>query len=150
MGFSTANLMRSSEELWKTGETTYEGSPLLLRCRLRIPYELQPLFPRLVALTHLLEHVTLSGLPVRTYNDSLTEFDHAAIQAFNRKEEGVTVLVETFGGKRRYYAYVALDFDVEATVSDLTAAFPNVRLEHTVHENADWRFIRRYAAAFAI
>ncbi len=137
-----------SEQSWKTCQTTYEGLPLLLRCPLRIPYELQPQFPRLVALTHLLEHVTSSGLPAQTYNDTLSEFDHAAIQAFNKNGEAVAVLVETFGGKRKYYAYVRLDFDVEATVSYLTAAFPSVRLEHRVSENADWRFIRRYAAEF--
>ena len=139
------DMTRSSEEPWKTREMTHEGFPLLLRCPLLIPYELQPQFPRLVALTHLLDEVTSAGLPVRTYNDRLGDFDHAAIQTFNRQDEGVTVLVETFAGKRTYYAYVALDFDVGAAVERLTATFPNVRLEHLVRENADWRFIRRYA-----
>ena len=142
-------MTRPLEEPWKTCETTHEGFPLLLRCPLRIPFELQPQFPRLVALTHLLDDVTSSGLPVSIYNDSLGDFDHAAIDAFNQQDEGVAVLVETFSGRRNYYAYVAPDFDVGATVERLRAAFPYVRLEHSVYENADWRFIRRYAADFA-
>ena len=140
---------RSEQTLWKTCATTHQGFTLLLRCPHRIPYERQPQFPRLVVLTHLLDQVTPSGLPDSTYNDSLGDFDHAAIQAFSLADVGVTVLVETFGGKRKYYSYVALGFNVDATVERLIAAFPDVRLEHTIHENADWRFIRRYAVDFA-
>jgi hypothetical protein len=82
---------------WKTANVTHEGYPLLLRCPRRIPLEHQADFPRLVVITHHLDDVTGSGLPDSSYNDRLSEFDHAVIEAFAQDDNGLTVLVETFG-----------------------------------------------------
>ena len=135
---------------WKTVKVTYEGHPLMLRCPQDLPFDRQAEFPVLLVIEHHLDQVTESGLPVTGYNEGLIDFDEAAVQLLQPSGEGVTVLVETFGGKRTYYSYVSRAADVDAAVARLLERFPGVRLEHTVQENADWRFLRRYAAEFGM
>jgi len=135
---------------WKTAATMHEGYSLLLRCPARIPLERQADFPLLVVITHDLDDVALSGLPERSYNDRLSDFDHAAIVAFSQDHNGVTVLVETFGGRRIYYEYVSRRADVDAIIGTLQARFPELRLTYKVREDADWGFIRNYADKYSL
>ena len=143
-------MVDSSAEAWKTLEAVHEGFPLLLRCPASIPYERQSDFPRLVALTLEFSKATQSGLPEADYNDGLTDFDVATVRLFRESDEGVTVLVETFAGKRHYYSYVDSHVDVDTVLNTHRERFPDVKLQWAVHENADWRFIRNYAAEYAI
>jgi len=142
--------MSDADPQWKTRAVEYEGYPLLLRCPFHLPYERQAELPILFVLTHILDHVTESGLPEARYNTDLLEFDSAAVQPLLDASEIATVLVETFGGKRTYYSYISRTADVDAAVARLQTRFPDVRLEHETCENADWRFIRRYAADYGM
>ncbi len=51
--------------------------------------------------------------PEPDYNDSLVDIDHDLVGAFEPSASGITVLVETFGGRRNYYIYVSADAPVE-------------------------------------
>lgn len=135
---------------WKSAEVTHEGFPLMLRCPQDLPYHLQEELPTLVALTHHLDSVTDSGLPSPDYNESLADFDDAASRLFSSESEGAVVLIETFGGRRSYYAYASPETDVDAAVDCLTQRYSGLRLDHSVRSDPDWGFIRGYAAAYGM
>ena len=63
-------------------------------------------FSVLVVVTHELSKASPNGLPDPDYNDGLLNFDADIRSAFEQKQTGQTVLIETFGGKRKYYIYV--------------------------------------------
>ena len=60
-------------------------------------------------------------------------------------ESGVPVLVETFGGKRYYYFYVAADTDVPAIISAVASCYPEEQLLWTVRPDPQWGFLEKYA-----
>lgn len=136
---------------WKTAQTTHEGFPLLLRAPAGLEYDsLRKRFPRLLVATHRLARVQPSGLPEPDYNRSLEEFDHHLVGTFESLEQGVTVLVETYAGKRIYYSYIASTADLEAQKHRTRARFPDHDLAWEAREDPDWRFIRKYARAYGL
>jgi hypothetical protein len=131
---------------WLTAEKTYEGFPLFLRRPADIDVEaLRPSFPALAIATHEFTKRKPDGLPEPDYNHGLAGMDHELIVAFDVDRMGVPVLVETFGGKRHYYFYVAADTDVPAVISAVASRYPKERLSWTVRPDPKWGFIEKYA-----
>jgi hypothetical protein len=84
-------------------------------------------------------------MPESTYNKSLADFDHEVIVAFEKSLSGLTVLVETFGGRRAYYMYVSAAAPIDAMKDRFLKEYPEHELEWELEDNSDWRFIRRYS-----
>jgi hypothetical protein len=118
-----------ADALWLTAMAEYEGQPLALRVRRRADNtENRAEFPRLALVSHALAEVSSNGLPSPTYNDSLADFDGDIHTALERDGAGLVVLVETFAGKRNYYAYVAENGPVQRRLAELQQRYP----QHTV------------------
>src|SRR4051812_27163793 len=126
---------------WITDEKTYEGFPLFLRRPVDFDVEvLRPSFPALVVVTHEFAKRRPDGLPDPNYNDGLVEMDYELVNAFDVDRMGVPVLVETFGGKRHYYFYVAVDTDAPATISAIAHRYPNEKLSWSVRPDSEWSY----------
>ena len=137
------------EHEWATLSREHEGFPLLLRFPLRLNYDaLQHRFPVRLALTHLFSFRRFDGLPEARYNETLEEFDDSLLTYFEANGLGQVVLVETFGGKRNYYYYVAGSIDPEAVAADIRSRFPAQRIEFQSKADPSWRFIRWYRKEF--
>ena len=106
---------------------------------------LRPLYPTLAVVTHEFTKRKPNGLPEPDYNDQLLDMDCELVGAFDGDRMGVPALVETFGGKRNYYFYVARDADVPAVISAVARRYPTERLSWSVRPDPKWGFIERYA-----
>jgi len=136
---------------WQIKKTTYEGLLLLLRWPTNIEEQhLRAMFPILVVLFHEFKQTSPNGLPDADYNDGLMAMDCEITEAFDSRNHGLPVLVETFAGKRRYYFYVTLDADVEATFSPLAKRHSNENLSWTTRKDADWNFILNYRKTYLV
>lgn len=137
------------ETKWYTGEIQHEGFPLHLRFPEKPDFDsLQKKYPKLLVVTHSLAKVKSSGVPEADYNDSLAEFDHEMVTAFEASSSGITVLVETFGGRRTYYIYVSADAPVEATKQRFATKYPQHKLDWKLRDDASWKFIRGYSEEY--
>jgi hypothetical protein len=134
---------------WLTAMAEYEGLPLALRVR---PNADSPTnraqFAKLVLVSQELAEVTSNGLPVAKYNDSLAEFDHAVHTAIEQEGAGLVVLVETFSGKRNYYAYVADDAVVKQRVRAIQEKYPQHQLEVRGGSDPEWALYNDYRQRF--
>ena len=131
---------------WRTLSLTHEHFPLMLRTRTFLDFDfLQQKFPILVTVTHALAEVQPSGLPKPAYNKTLADLDHDLLAAFEESGDGLTVLVETFGGKRTYYSYVSMQADLKALESAIRTKHPGHDLNWESKKNSEWTFIRRYS-----
>jgi len=131
---------------WLTAEKTYEGFPLFLRRPTDLDVDsLRPSFPILAVVTHKFAKRKPNGLPEPEYNDSLAEMDQELVTAFDADRMGVPALVETFGGERNYYFYVAADTDVPSAISAVASRYPKEQLSWLVRSDPKWGFIERYA-----
>jgi hypothetical protein len=134
---------------WLNVDKTYEGFPLFLRRPADFDIEkLRPSFPSLVIVTHKFTKRKPNGLPEDDYNYSLASMDHELVCAFDIDRMGVPALVETFGGERNYYFYVAMDADVETTVSRIAHGYPDEQLAWLVRPDSSWSFIADYAKEY--
>ena len=139
----------SIEYSWVSIELTYEGFPLFLRRSVNLDTDsLQALFSNLAVLTHKFSKREPNGLPEADYNDSLFDFDREIVGAMNSDGKGVPVLIETFGGKRNYYFYVAADANVEELFLAISRRHPNKKLTWSVRPDATWSFIKKYTKEF--
>ncbi len=109
---------------------------------------LRPSRPTLAVVTHELTKCKPNGLPEPNYNESLFEMDTELVSAFDVGRIGVPVLVETLGGKRHYYFYVAADTDVAAIICAVARRYPSERLSWTVRPDPQWAFLDTYARDF--
>jgi hypothetical protein len=133
-------------QTWLTAERIYEGFPLFLRRPADLDVaSLRPHLPSLAVITHEFSKRMPNGLPEPHYNHGLSDMDDALVTAFDVDRMGVPALVETFGGKRHYYFYVAKDTDVAAVISAVASRYPSERLSWAVRPDPEWRFIERYA-----
>ena len=140
-----ANIL-ADETPWKTARYEYEGFPLLLRLPDGLKYdELKETYPQYISVTHILSSVTNDGLPEKHYNRSLFDFDERVMSALEENGAGITVLVETFGGKRTYYMYSKVDFSTELLVTQLNKEFPEHIIEIDSKNDKEWSFIKQYA-----
>lgn len=130
---------------WYTGEVQYDGLPLQLRFPEKPDFDtLEKRYPKLLKVTHRLVKVTTSGMPESAYNKTLAQFDHEMIVAFE-PSSGITVLVETFGGNRIYYIYVAATAKVKEMKERFLKKYPEHHLEWELKDDPHWKFIRRYS-----
>jgi hypothetical protein len=134
---------------WATAERTYEGFPLFLRHPTDIdtPQHRQS-FSDLVVVTHTVAKRLPDGRPESGYNRGLEDMDVAIVRAFDSPRSGVPVLVETFGGERNYYFYVAPSTDVSTILAPITAAYSDQRVAWEVRPNDNWQLFDRYAEDF--
>jgi hypothetical protein len=131
---------------WLTGEATYEGFPLFLRRPADFDIDtLRPSFPNLVVVTHKFTKRKPNGLPDDDYNHELAAMDRDLVTAFDIDRMGIPALIETFGGKRHYYFYVAVDTDVSITLSTIINRYSHEQLTWSVRPDSKWGFITKYA-----
>ncbi|MTW13405.1 DUF695 domain-containing protein [Pseudoduganella eburnea] len=130
-----------------TAQLKYEDMPLALRVR---PYaeddEIWQRLPHLVTLTHTLEEVLSDGMPMPDYNDTLLEFDgdvHDAVLA-----DGEVFLVETFNGRRTYYACVSSTARAEEALQGLISRYATHDLQMGGKRNHAKKFYQRYRQDF--
>ena len=134
---------------WATAERTYEGFPLFLRCPTDVDTpEHRRSFSDLVIVTHTFAKRLPDGRPDFDYNRRLEDMDVAIARAFDGTRSGVPVLVETFGGERNYYFYVAAGTAVSAILAPIVAAHPDERLAWKIRPNNNWRLFDQYAEDF--
>src|SRR5262245_38986859 len=89
---------------WLGSTVEHEGFPMALRVRPRAESGIaRAALVYLASVTHQLGRVRGDGLPEADYNEGLAELDHSIITSLEA-EGGITVIVETFAGKRTYYA----------------------------------------------
>lgn len=131
---------------WLSGEKTYEGFPLFLRRPAELDIDaLCPQLPNLAIVKHKFTKRKPNGLPEDDYNHGLAKMDNAIVSAFDVDRMGVSVLVETFGGERNYYFYVACDTNVDQIISGISSHYPAEQISWSVRADQDWTFIQRYA-----
>lgn len=136
----------AEDRTWSTGSFDYEGFPLYLRYPVGLKYEkLKAIYPKFISVTHMLRKVKNNGLPETDYNELLFDFDGQLIDVLEDSGAGITVLVETFGGKRTYYMYSKSDFSSSILEKNLTTSFPEHELEFYSKDDKEWSFIKRYA-----
>jgi Family of unknown function (DUF695) len=133
------------EQKWLTTEIEHEGFPLYLR---KPDYSdifiYQDKFPRLLRVTQKLEKVKSNGLPEPDYNMSLIDFDGEMTDLFDRDNEGLIFLIETFGGERNYYYFISDSVDYENKIEELTNNNKDIELETHSHADNDWGFLKKY------
>jgi len=134
------------DRAWKTGAVEHEGVPLYLRFPDGLDYDtLQKTYPQLIVLKQQLLHVNDKGAPQADHNDSLGEFDTYIVNFLEKSGNGITVLVETFGGKRIYYMYSKTSIDASAMESAIRRTYPEHSVTISAKSDREWGFIRRYA-----
>lgn len=139
----------SANQEWLTGQMDYEGFPLLLRRPKDLDYDsLKVTLPNLVVVTHQFDKTKSNGLPEDDYNAGLADFDDEVVNYFRKRKQGITVLVETFGGKRNYYMYAAADANMDKAKAHFRQTYPEHNLSWTTKNDPDWKFIKSYAKEF--
>jgi hypothetical protein len=134
---------------WKSKQLTNEGLPLFVRYLKELDVDsLRLRFPKLAVVRHQLSKVSPNGLPEADYNESLFEFDESIRDMFRLSEHGIIVLIETFAGKRHYYAYADSRKNVTEIFDSLQHTFPQESLSWTFHSDPQWDFIADYSRKF--
>jgi hypothetical protein len=134
---------------WRTSQHTYEGFPLFLRRPTNVDTPAnRKRYPTLAVITHEFTKRYPDGRPEPAYNETLIDFDVEITSSFDSPPRGVPVLVETFGGKRHYYFYVAPDTDVSAAIQPVVHRYPDEKLTWEVRPKSGWQFLDRYAKDF--
>jgi hypothetical protein len=97
----------------------------------------------LLVVTQKLERVESTGVPEADYNDGLASFDSDLIREL--EVDGLVVVVETFAGKRNYYAYVA-DKDRSTSRAESLLSRCGMQSITSFRGGPDpaWRFYDRY------
>ena len=133
------------EMKWLTTETKYEGFPLYLRLPdYKNVWSYKDKYSNLFCITHKLEKVKDNGLPESDYNLSLIDFDGDLSDLFDNDKEGITILIETFGGERNYWYYISSKVDYESKVDNISKKFPSNKIETNFRDDKDWGFIKKY------
>ena len=129
--------------------TRYEGFPLALRVRPNADTSAnRAALASLGVVTHQLSQLRDNGLPESEYNSSLEDFDLALQAAMEGEGAGLVVLVETFAGKRNYYAYVNDCATFHNRVDALRLEFQQHELLIECRGDAAWKFYGRYRKDF--
>jgi len=134
------------QRMWVVSQHTYEGFPLLLRHVDRLPFpSRRKRLPKLAIITHTFAKRRSDGLPDPDYNNGLFDLDMALIDAMKLDGVGTPVLIETFGGKRMFYYYVADQPSAEGRFQDVKRLFDGEELSFDCRADPEWGFIQRYA-----
>ena len=135
--------------MWLVSRVEHEGYPMGLRVRPGVATDAnRAAFPHLILIHHHLERVRSDGLPEKDYNSSLLEFDGQILRIINGRHEGIVALVETFAGKRTYYAYVDANATFKARFAEVQSQYPEHRLSFVHREEPDWETYRLYQKLF--
>jgi hypothetical protein len=130
---------------WLVAIVRHEGFPLALRVRAHADSPRhRKRWPRLAEITHTLAKVRRNGLPQTAYNEGLAEFDHAVIVALERDGRGIVALIETFAGRRTYYAYVAKTARASTVVAPLRKSYPQHHLKAGARSDPAWGLYAEY------
>lgn len=134
---------------WLGKTARHEDFPLALRVR---PYVVTPEnqrnFPQLTAITLQLAKVRADGMPEPDYNDTLADLDAGLIDLFEINNVGLTVLVETFNGRRTFYSFTQATAPVQALVTDFQKRNPMHAISIQVKSDPNWGFITDYRKQF--
>lgn len=129
---------------WSTSEIEYDNFPLLLR---KPDYadiwEFKNKFTQLVRIEHLLENTKKDGLPEKSYNKLLADFDHHMCTSLLSFDKGIIFLIETFAGKRNYYYYSLPNLIITNKVNKTSINY-KVTLETNYQNDLDWGFLKEY------
>lgn len=131
---------------WLTKMTTYCEQSLAIRLRTEQAVSaVREVYTCLLVLTHELREVRNDGMPDPDYNEQLFNFE---CELFCKLEvNGKVILVETFAGKRIYYAYVENEAESKARASEVLTKF-GLTLETSFRGGADphWKFYSQYVS----
>jgi hypothetical protein len=137
------------EAKWLGSTVSYEGQSMALRIRVGADVvAIRSQYPVLIALTHKLAAVLSSGLPEPSYNNQLLELDLAIVSALDADGRGITALIETFSGKRTYYAYAEAKEQGEAAVEQVRHLHPGHFLSVTTRPDTAWELLETYRRLF--
>ena len=101
-------------------------------------------FSRLLLVTQELAEVRPNGLPESSYNQSLAGYDKDVFHFVESEGDGIVALVETFAGKRTYYAYVDVDATFKARFEELKAKYPQHIISISHRLEAEWETYHLY------
>ena len=136
---------------WLNGDSIHEGFPIYFRRPELTKNETENLkfrFPQLMVIEHKLAVVKNNGLPESEYNLSLLPLDDALLTPFRDEAEGITALVETFAGRRTYYVYVGIGFDMQSIQSRISRIFPDEIISWEIKDDANWKVFDGYTRDF--
>ena len=138
-----------AESRWISIRREHEGFPLYLRYPAALDYALlQAKLPFRSVVTHAFSLRRFDGAPEPKYNDTLEAFDGFLTGYFASPDRGQIVLVETFGGERNYYFYIADPADTETLLTTVRRQFPGQRVDAECEKDSEWRFIQKYRAEY--
>ncbi len=139
----------TSDSQWLTATVEHDGLPLLLRVR---PAADSPAnrtkYPHVALVSHAMSKVDSNGLPEANYNDLLADFDDDVHAILERGGSGIVVLVETFAGKRNYYAYVTDGENSKASIDELREKYPQHSLNLRGGDDPEWGLFNDYRQRF--
>jgi hypothetical protein len=139
----------SKQTKWYSVRREHEGFPLFLRYPEKPDFDaLQGGYPQLLIVTHVFSKAKPNGVPEPDYNDSLMDFDCELRATLEEGAAGVSVLIETFGGRRMYYVYLSPSAPLENAKVRISEKYPEHALKWDLRQNPSWDFIRRYSAEF--
>lgn len=138
-----------SEVEWAVARHEYRGLPLFLRYPVGLNYDaMQPKYPLRVIVTLKLAEVLENGLPEGKYNRSMEGFDGFVTRRLSPEFDAQCVLVETFNGKRIFYAYASNEAVATSLRSDVRKQFPKDAVTVEVEPDPKWALIRNYASEY--
>ena len=140
----------SHELPWVLVDTEYEGLPLRLRVcpDAAANSDHRNSFQQLGIVTLDFAQVQSNGMPEGQYNLSLKDFDLSLQAAIRGDGDGVVVVVETFSGRRNFYAYVRSEDEFRSRVADLSQLSPEHHLTVDCRADSAWTFYDRYREQF--
>ena len=138
----------TEKPIWQTTTVVYEGNPLALRVRPVIDSIITDSFPHLGIVDHKLAKVQSDGLPESEYNRSLTEFDAAVHSSIESESNGLVFIVETYCGKRSYYACLKDQIKFRSSVMKTLEKFKNIETTIDCTSNHSEAFYTNYRNEF--
>lgn len=125
------------------------GFPLGLRVRPNVnTSENRAAFARAFVVTHALAKVKPNGLPESDYNLSLQDFDLDIVNSIEGEKKGLVVIIETYAGQRKYYAFVDANATFKARLADLQAKYPEHVLTVENGMDPEWDMYEDYRRQF--
>ena len=134
---------------WVTGESVFEGFPLVLRIPLEVDWKtLELTCTELLTVTHTFANHQPNGQPVEEQDDGPAKLDLALQNAFLGIPNAEIVLVETYGGKRNSYFYISREVSVSDQIGPIQKEFSEYAIDHVQQPDPGWLFIEQYTAEF--
>jgi len=141
----SGDCQRDDFDPFLTNVVGHQGYRLALRVRPKVDTaDHRSRFARLLMLIHELAEVRSNGLPESEYNQSLAGYDRDVFRFVESEGDGMVALVEVFGGKRTYYAYVRADANFKARFAELKAKYPQHVVSAGFRDEPDWRTFELY------